>query len=144
MGMDLLAVRSKTRSPRSFAVNRPTWRILRSLLLRLGCDIREMSDWNDGARIRAATCRQWARALRSAMPALHIVKVPRADVKRPEEHLCLCATDAGPFTIRLPTGESIKGVRRKARDPQSLPPENQRWLQRFSRFLETCGGCRQF
>jgi len=75
MGMDLLAVRPKARSPRSFEVNRPTWRTLRSLLLRLGCDIREMSDLNDGARIRAATCRQWARALRGAIPALHIVKV---------------------------------------------------------------------
>lgn len=73
MGMDLLAVRPTGRSPRSFAVNLPTWWLLRSLVLRLGCDIREMSDMNDGGRIQTAPYRQWAGALRAALPALHIV-----------------------------------------------------------------------
>lgn len=63
MGMDLVA-RSKDVEPIHF--NWTGWGQLGDLLEALGCDLSEMSGSNNGDYIKAATCREWAKALKEA------------------------------------------------------------------------------
>jgi hypothetical protein len=120
---------------------------LLGLLTDLGADLAEWRGVNDGAYIKARTCRAWAWTLRDAVAArrIKVAQEPGADPVTGEGER-LFVVDPSPtdrpgivgfaalFAYeRTPSAESII----------DLGPEWRHWLGEFADFLDTCGGCWQ-
>jgi hypothetical protein len=140
MGMDLYAVRPKTRKAMAgFYINVRAWSALAHVLQQSGCDISEIAWLNEGQRIRAATCREWAKTIRRELPTIKVLRIKRA-----RNALPLCVTGKEKELIKsLPT-DARRAIRLRGYKLIPLSPEDREWFENLCVFLEMCGGCRQY
>src|SRR2546425_10041677 len=140
--MDLFAVWPTSPMARhGLSANIATWAALRELLEQLACDISEMSFFNNGDRVRAATARAWAKALRGALPEIRRFTVKRAIFPVFEVHLCLQGREN--LAISRFSAATRKAIRKYGYRVDWLERDERAELNRFCRFFETSGGFRQ-
>jgi hypothetical protein len=138
--MDLVPARPKTRKARrGLSINLPIWIALNELLLQLGCDVSEMTTFNDGQHVRAATCRAWAGAIRKALPQIRRLTVPTAPFV---VHLSLDGRE--PEALRTLPRRTRAVARQRGYHIARLDHDEIEELKRFCDFFETCGGFRQY
>jgi hypothetical protein len=121
MGMDLVP-RTRKRDVDSFHFNWTGWRQIGDLLDQLQCDTSEMDGGNDGRPISSATCKQWAKVLAKALKNGDIRNKTVLD----DRYV------GNSYTVWLVGG------------PEPLEADDIEYLKDFIRFLNNCGGCRQY
>lgn len=139
MGMDLFATRPRSaRARQGLSTNRWIWGALGHLLVQLGCDTSEMTTTNDGQRVRAATCKLWATALRRAMRDVRRIELADA----PERViLCLVGKEQSALSLLFPRHRKVA---RSQYETIALDHDELQELREFCQFFETCGGLRQW
>jgi hypothetical protein len=151
MGVDYIGQRPRSEAGWDFHLNWTGHEFMGRLLEQLGAELAEFDGSNDGVRIRAATCRDWAGRLRAGLAAgrLSILRVADSQCQGglgevPEVAggapgpLCglfdaISGMYADPDAVSPPEAGTVR----------ALNPDDVAWIGEFATFLEECGGCLQ-
>lgn len=159
MGMDYTGCRPKSETGRSLHLNWTGHKYLAYLLDQLECDLTEWSGSNDGARIKAATCRSWAKSIRKALTdnrlliaAFHdqlyaggerhlAYLIPKDIPANDSAQVLLALAGEVPeyryYPLSLESGSRFRGYRK-------MDESTRRWLLGIADFFDNCGGCKQW
>lgn len=141
MGMNLVS-----KNGEEYRANFSSWSYIRAVLELLGCDIAEMSFYNDGDVVQPETALAWAEAIELGIRALGIVRY--ADKAWEDgffEHPCLLSDQTTVSRSQLdPLRKSLGVAFSEEGQKGPMDQRTREWLLDFARFCRESGGFEQY
>ena len=133
--MDLIGKRPRNGYV-DYHLNWTGWKILCDLLEILHCDLSELRGSNDGAPVKAATSRSFAKAIREA---INNNRLTRTFIK---DDMYSTGGYEGFALVKTNTKQAKKLY--EDLNINKLSDEDTIWLYAIANFFENCGGFRQW